>query len=107
MQSCRPIQNHKHDYLLMDCGSHRSYISSHLAQKLNLKIGKKEKISILTFGSTSSTIVTTQTTSIKLNLKDGSQMALKVNVVPSIAGTPGRLERFPINLKTFEALFCC
>ena len=70
--------------LLMDCGSHRSYISSHLAQKLNLKMGKKEKVSILTFGATSPTIVTTQTTSIKLNLKDGSQMALKVNVVPSI-----------------------
>ena len=88
--------------LLLDCGSHRSYISSHLAQTLNLKMEKKEKISIVTFGSANPTIVNTQTTSIKLMLKDGSRMSLKVNVVPYIAG---KMERVPMKMQDFEHMF--
>ena len=62
-------------------------------------MGKKEKISILTFGFTNPTIVNTQTACVKLKLKNGSQMTLQVDVVPFIAS---RMERFPINLQIFE-----
>ena len=37
--------------MLFDSGSQRTYITEKLARKLNLKLGKKSKISLVTFGS--------------------------------------------------------
>lgn len=37
--------------MLFDSGSQRTYITENLARKLNLKLGNKSKISLITFGS--------------------------------------------------------
>jgi hypothetical protein len=85
--------------LMMDCGSHRSYISSSLANKLHLKLGKKEKIAILTFGSSVPTVIDTQMTNLQLKLKDGSFFKIKVHVVPKVSGI---IERIPMNVQRLK-----
>ena len=85
--------------LLLDCGSHRTYISSSLASKLKLKLGKKEKLAILTFGSSNPKLIDTQITSIKIQLRDGSFLSIKAHVVPDVAGT---MERIPLDTSKFH-----
>lgn len=85
--------------MLLDSGSQRSYITEALAKKLNLKMGKKEEIMLVTFGSDTPKRIKKPTTKLNIILKDGSTLKLRANVVPQIAGS---IQRRPINLKSVE-----
>jgi len=76
--------------LPMDSGSHRSYVSEALAEKLQLQEHGKEDIHIITFGSQTAKRVATK---IAIKLKNGSRMTMTVNIVPTISG---ELQRKPL-----------
>ena len=72
--------------ILLDCGSQRTYITQSLANKLGLKEERTEKLKVVTFGSSQSTIVKTYLTTIWLKLKNGDYIEIKANIVPVISG---------------------
>ena len=81
--------------MLLDTGSHRTYITESLAKTLNLKMGELTELSLVTFGSKKPQIYRTPTTKVDITLKDGSTCTITANVVPSITGN---IQRGPINL---------
>ena len=85
--------------MLLDSGSQRTYITESLAKKMNLKMGKREEIMLLTFGSNTPKKIKTPTTKLNIFLKDGSTLKISANVVTQIAGS---IQRRPVNLKSFE-----
>lgn len=58
--------------ILFDSGSQRTYITENLAEKMNLKLGKVNEISLVTFGSDKAQIVKTPSTVLELELRNGS-----------------------------------
>lgn len=80
--------------LLQDSGSHRTYITEDLANRLGLKEEDEQEIQLVTFGSEKSKLVKTR--------KNGQYMAVTANIVPNITGTitrkPVRLQS-PVNFK--------
>ena len=85
--------------LLLDSGSQRTYVAESLAKKMDLKMGKKEKIMLVTFGSDTPKRIKTPTTKSNIQLKDGSTLNISANVVPQIAGS---IQRRPVNLKSIK-----
>ncbi|XP_077989885.1 uncharacterized protein LOC144444346 [Glandiceps talaboti] len=83
--------------LLLDTGSHRSYITETLARQLNLKPDRIEEIPIVTFGSDKAKIVKTSLTKLQLKLRDGTFLTMTVNIVPKITGT---IHRMPLSIET-------
>ena len=73
--------------LLLDSGSQRTYVTESLAKKMNLKLGKKEEIMLVTFGSDTPKRIKTPTTKLNIQLKDGSTLKISANVVTQIAGS--------------------
>ena len=105
MQTARAeINNHntgskQNVRLLLDSGSQRTYITESLAKKMNLKMGRKEEIMLVTFGSDTPKRIKTPTTKLDIILKDGSTLKISANVVPQIAGS---IQRRPVNLKSIK-----
>ena len=62
--------------VLLDPGSHRTYITQKLANKLELKRLQKEIISVVTFGSTKPKQIESHVVEIELPLKDGTSFNL-------------------------------
>ena len=85
--------------ILLDSGSQRTYVTESLAKKLDLKIGKREEIMLVTFGSEKPKRIQTRTTKLDIVLKDGSTLNISANVVPQIAGS---IQRRPVDLKSFR-----
>ena len=85
--------------LLLDSGSQRTYVTESLAKKMDLKMGKKEEIMLVTFGSDTPKRIKTPTTKLNIQLKDGSTLKISANVVPQIAGS---IQRRPVNLKSIK-----
>ena len=85
--------------LLLASGSQRTYVTESLAKKINLKLGKKEEIMLVTFGSDTPKRIKTPTIKLKIQLKDGSTLKMSANVVPQIAGS---IQRRPFNLKSVK-----
>ena len=85
--------------MLLDSGSQRTYITESLAKKINLKMGKKEEIMLVTFGSDTPKRIKTPTIKLNILLKDGSTLKISANVVPQIAGS---IQRRPVNLKSVK-----
>lgn len=79
--------------LLLDSGSHRSYISERLAWELNLKSDGEQDIHVVTFGSMASKRNTTKFTKLDVKLKNGKQIQITINIVPVISG---ELQRRPL-----------
>ena len=77
--------------ILLDTGSHRSYITESLAKALNLKMGELTELSLVTFGSKKPQRYLTPTTKVDITLKDGSNCTITANVVPSITGNIQRV----------------
>ena len=74
-------------HVLLDPGSHRTYITQKLANKLELKWLQKEIIiSVVTFGSTKPKQIESHLLEIELPLKDGTLFNLTANVIPEITG---------------------
>lgn len=72
--------------LLLDSGSHRTYISKDLAKRLDLEEETEQEINVITFGSDKSKVIKTKATTVKVKLKDGSYMSMTANIVPQISG---------------------
>ena len=70
--------------LLLDSGSHRSYINEHLARELSLKSDREQDVHVVTFGSNSSKRITTKFTKLDVKLKNGKY--IQSNIVPLISG---------------------
>lgn len=73
--------------ILLDTGSHRTYITEELAKILQLKVNGSETLIVYTFSSTKPRKLQTHVTELRLLTKDGSSLHLRVNVVPKITGT--------------------
>lgn len=58
--------------ILLDCGSQRTYISERLATKLNLNREEETEIRVVTFGSTTSTVIKTPSTKLDIKLNGGN-----------------------------------
>ena len=85
--------------MLLDTGSHRTYITETLAKELNLKRGKVSDLSLVTFGSRKPQRYKTPTTELDITLKDGSVVTITANIVPSITGN---IQRGPISLSSVQ-----
>ena len=81
--------------LLLDPGSHRTYVTEKLANRLELKLLEKEIISVVTFGSTKPKQIESHVVSIELPLKDGTSFNLLANVIPEITGF---IQRSPLQI---------
>lgn len=75
--------------LLQDSGSHRTYITEDLANRLDLKEEDEQEIQLVTFGSEKSKLVKTR--------KNGQYKAVTANIVPNITGT---ITRKPVSLQS-------
>ena len=85
--------------ILLDSGSQRTYITESLAKRLNLKLGDKDELMLVTFGSAKPKRAESQNTKLDIVLKDGSILTISANVVPQIAEST---QRRHVNLKTLE-----
>ena len=85
--------------ILLDSGSQRTYITETLARRLNLKMGDRDDIMLVTFGSEKPQRIRPPTTKLDIMLKDGSTLRINANVVPQIAGS---IQRRPVNHKSFQ-----
>ena len=85
--------------ILLDTGSHRTYITESLPKALNLKMGELTELSLVTFGSKKPQRYRTQTTKVDITLNDRSICTVTANVVPSITGN---IQRGPTNLSSVQ-----
>ena len=68
-----PDNGHRQNVrMLLDSGSQRTYITESLARRLNLKMGNRDDITLVTFGSEKPTRIKPPTTKLDIRLKDGS-----------------------------------
>ena len=72
-------------HILLDCESHRSYITKVLADRLQLKSTKSEKLFVNTFGRHQTREVTAWTTQLRVLLNDGTSSLLPANIVSHFA----------------------
>ncbi|XP_053388626.1 uncharacterized protein LOC128551737 [Mercenaria mercenaria] len=80
----------EHVRLMLDCGSHRTYVSQSLADRLNLEVNGEQSIHLITFGSRNEKVIQTKSTKIDIKLQNGEYMTLTANIVPNITGTISR-----------------
>ena len=85
--------------MLLDTGSHRTYITESLAKTLNLMMGELTELSLVTFGSKKPQIYRAPTTKVDITFKYGSTCTITANVVPSITGN---IQTGPINLSSVQ-----
>ena len=85
--------------MLLDTGSHRTYITESLGKTLTLNMGELTELSLVTFGSKTPQRYRTPTTKIDITLKDGRVFTITANVVPSITVN---IQRGPINLSSVQ-----
>jgi hypothetical protein len=71
--------------VLLDTGSHRTYITENLAKHLNLTLENMQEISVGTFGTRTRKTIQTPATKLNFILKDGTKMTINANVVPTIS----------------------
>ena len=82
--------------ILLDTGSHRTYITEDLVKKLRLRTEGKNKMTVFTFGSSKPKDITSEVVTLMLKSKDGNTFTIKANIVPKISGN---IQRTPIPLK--------
>ena len=80
--------------MILDSGSHKTYITEKLAKSLKLKLSPLEKVTVATFRSDKAKLIKYRPTKLQLALRDGSLMPVEANVVPHITG---KLSRIPLN----------
>ncbi|XP_053389677.1 uncharacterized protein LOC128552659 [Mercenaria mercenaria] len=72
--------------LILDSGSHRTYITEKLANRLHLKETGEQEIKLVTFGSNSTQRIRRKCSNIDVKLKNGTHISVSVNIVPPISG---------------------
>lgn len=94
----KPGEQHGEDIrVLLDSGSQRTYITETMAKKLQLTIGEKQTIQLVTFGSEKPQTIQTPTTQVQMRLVDDSYITITANIVPKICG---QIFRRPISATT-------
>ena len=78
-KQCEKVQ------LILDSGSHRTYITKSLAERLGLEEENKQEIHLVTFGSEKSKIIKTKSTTLNIKLKTGKYMDMTANIVSNIS----------------------
>ena len=71
--------------ILLDEGSHKSFISEEFAKELNLKPKGTSTISLATFGDTSRNVRNLQTAVVEIEALNGDRIPVEVMIVPTIA----------------------
>ena len=71
--------------LILDSGSHRTYVTKALVDRLGLEMENEQEINVITFGSSKSKAIKTKATSLSIKLKNGDYMSILANVVPTIS----------------------
>ena len=82
--------------ILLDSGSHRTYIAEELADKLKLHSDEKEIYTVYTFGNKKPKGITTSIVNVTLKSKFGKDITIKASIVPQITGL---IQRRPIPSK--------
>ena len=77
--------NHIRAHILFDEGSQRSFITSDVATKLDLKPETQETISLSTFGGDTSSVKRIDTATIYLETAQEETIPIRVIIVPTIA----------------------
>ena len=80
-----PYENSSHEVrLLLDCGSQRTFITEHVANKLNLEREEETEIKLVTFGSDHPKVIKTSSAKVGIRLKDGQIFYILVNIALNI-----------------------
>ena len=77
--------NHVSAHVLFDEGSQRSFITPHVATKLDLKPETQETISLSTFGGNTSSVKRIDTATVYLETAQEENIPIRVIIVPTIA----------------------
>ena len=77
--------NHINAHILFDEGSQRSFITSNVAVKLDLKPDTQETISLSTFGGKTSSVKCVDTATVYLTTIRGETIPIRAIIVPTIA----------------------
>ena len=72
--------------VLLDSASQRTFMTDHLARRLNLKLEHQELFSVSTFVASKATDLNTYVVKFQVKLKDGTNMLMFANVLPQITG---------------------
>ena len=72
--------------VLLDSASQRTFMTSQLAQRLNLSLEHKEILSVSTFGAQKATDIHTNVVCFKAKMEDGTFMTISANVLSQITG---------------------
>ena len=88
--------------MLFDCGSHRTYVTQRLFEKLQLQTKNKEKLLIYTFGNLEVKEIETQNVEVSLLFPDQTFKLLHLNVVPLISGSPANM--FPLKISMPDSM---
>ena len=88
--------------VLLDSASQHTFMTSQLAQRLNLALEHKEILSVSTFGAQRATdILYIHVVCFKAKLKDGTFMTISANILSHITGY---IQRSPLVQKDLEFL---
>ena len=85
--------------ILFDTGANRTYVTSHLATRLNLPTVGKQYISLATFGNSKRHTTEYDQVEVRVQCNDGSMHLLKACVLPEITAPIQRVElakRYPV-----------
>ncbi len=74
--------------LIMDNGSHRTYITEWCTRLLGLRNLKEEELCIAVFGATQTRVVKLNQVKFKIKLCDGSSMVIMAHITPTITISP-------------------
>jgi hypothetical protein len=85
--------NNVDTHILFDEGSQRSYITSNVAEKLNLTAETQENISLSTFGGETTSTKRVDVATIHLKTIQGGTIPIRTIIVPIIAAPPHDLLR--------------
>ena len=77
--------NHINAHIIFDEGSQRSFITSNVAVKLDLKPDTQETISLSTFGGKTSSVKCVDTATVYLTTIQGETIPIRAIIVPTIA----------------------
>lgn len=90
--------------ILLDSGSQRTYLTEHKAKELGLRYEGEQEIKVVTFGSSQTKVLKTKIAKLKLKLKDGSDMLITANIVPTITGTTTKMPLAIYKKDAFKSL---
>ena len=91
--------------IFFDSGSHRSYVVEALANKLDLKTGDEDRLSLATFGSSAPTIIVSKAAKLDIRTKGGGVLHITANIVPTITAPITRAAYDVSKLSNWRARF--